>query len=92
MAHDKHKPLMRSLGEFFGHIVRGIRADPTAPAREQDPTPRRTIVRQEVRQEDRGNMILRRTTIEEVEIRPPAETEVEAEAETETDAERADAS
>ena len=28
---DADKPLMRSLGEFFGHVVKGIRTDPKAP-------------------------------------------------------------
>ena len=59
MAKPAKKPLMRSLGEFVGHIVKGVRADPA-----------RKTVRKEV-QETRGDdgVILRRTTIEEVEFR-----------------------
>ena len=50
---------MRSLGEFFGHIVKGIRTDPTSGRR---------VVKKETEEEREGNMILRRTTIEEIEI------------------------
>lgn len=68
MAADGDKSLMRSLGEFVGHVVKGIRTDPAA---ERD----RTEVRRTVETEDRGDVVLRRTTIEEVEIRPPRPTE-----------------
>lgn len=61
---------MHSLGSFFGHIWKGIKTDPTAPAK-----PTRHEVRREVETEERqtpdGKVILRRTTIEEVEVRPP---------------------
>lgn len=53
---------MQSLGEFFGHIARGVKTDPTK--REV----RRTV--EEERRED--GVILRRTVIEEVELRPSA--------------------
>jgi hypothetical protein len=63
------KTLMRSLGEFFGHIVKGVNTDPAAP---QKPVSQRTVVSHEVQEETRqtssGKMILRRSTIEEVEI------------------------
>ena len=71
MAHSKHKPLMRSLGEFFGHIVRGIKTDPAKPA-DQPQEPERQVIRTEVEEEKHGDVVLRRTTIEEVEIRPQA--------------------
>jgi hypothetical protein len=58
MTAPSHKPLMRSLGEFFGHIVKAVRADPG-----------RKVVRHEVEEEQRGDLTLRRTTIEEVEVR-----------------------
>jgi len=65
MTADGDKSLMRSLGEFVGHVVKGIRTDPAAPDR--------TEVRRTVETEDQGDVVLRRTTIEEVEIRrPPA--------------------
>ena len=61
MTGTKDKPLMRSLGEFFGHIIRGIRTDPAKP--------RTTVVKKEIKEEDRGDVILRRTTIEEIEVK-----------------------
>ncbi|MCP3905811.1 MAG: hypothetical protein GY715_19465 [Planctomycetes bacterium] len=64
MAADANKSLMRSLGEAVGHVIRGIRtpAEPT-------PTPPKRVVRHEQEEEDRGDVILRRTTIEEIEYR-----------------------
>lgn len=69
MAHRRdEKSLMRSLGEFVGHIWRGV----SAPV---EPTPRKAEVRRTV-EECEGvpgpggeQVILRRTTIDEVEIR-----------------------
>ena len=52
---------MRSLGEFFGHIIRGIKTDPAKP--------RTTVLKKEIKEEDRGDVILRRTTIEEIEVK-----------------------
>ena len=55
----ERKPLMRSLGEFFGHIIKGAK---TNPAKKE--------IRREVEEQRREDgVILRRTTIEEVEIR-----------------------
>lgn len=49
---------MRSLGEFVGHVFKGIRTDPA-----------KKVVRKEVQEQRRDDgVILRRTTIEEVEI------------------------
>lgn len=48
---------MRSLGEFFGHIVKAVRTDP-----------RRQIVSKRIEQQERNGMVLRRTTIEEIEL------------------------
>lgn len=67
MTTDGDKSLMRSLGEFVGHVVKGIRTDPAADLRRTD----RTEVRRTVETEDRGDVVLRRTTIEEVEVRTP---------------------
>jgi hypothetical protein len=50
---------MRSLGEFFGHIFHGIRADPA----------KKTIRREVAQHQREDGVILRRTIIEEVEIR-----------------------
>lgn len=65
---EEHKGIMRSLGEFFGHIARGIATDPSKP-------PRRTVVREETTEQERmtddgQRVILRRTVIEEVEMAP----------------------
>ena len=57
---SRDKTLMRSLGEFVGHIVKGIR---TSPAR------RRTVLRRETEEQDRGAITLRRTVIEEIEFK-----------------------
>ena len=67
MADDPKKPLMRNLGEFFGHIVKGLRTDPADE--------RSRVVRKEVEEERRDNLVLRRTTIEEIEVRPDDEHE-----------------
>lgn len=60
------KSLMRNLGEFVGHIVRGVKSDPAAPDRR--------VIRDETQeqhaQDDQGRtVVLRRRTIEEVELR-----------------------
>lgn len=60
---------MRSLGEFFGHVARGF----TAPVK---PGERRVVgheVREQTARTPDGTVTLRRTTVEEVEIRrdPP---------------------
>lgn len=60
---EPKKSIMRSLGEFFGHIAQGVRTDV-----EKD----RRVTRREVQEERRdtpsGRVTIRRTTIEEVEI------------------------
>ena len=57
------KSIARSLGEFVGHIVHGIKAKPES---------KKTVVhRHEVEEEQRGEVTLRRTTIEEVEFKEP---------------------
>ncbi len=61
MADSKHKPLMRSLGEFVGHIYKAATSDPGA---------NRVIVNRTLQEQDRGNVTLRRTTVEEIEIKP----------------------
>ncbi len=61
MPESKSKPLMRSLGEFVGHLVKAVKHDPKAKRIELSKTEQH---------EDRGNITLRRTTIEEIEIQP----------------------
>lgn len=68
----KRPSIMRSLGQFVGHIARGVKADAEAGGG------RRIEVRRETQEETRdapaelggGKMTVRRTTIEEIEIRP----------------------
>ena len=57
MSAEHNKPIMRCLGEFIGHIVRAVRLD----VRSQE-------VKRSVEEKREGNMILRRTTIDEIEI------------------------
>ena len=68
MDDPRNKSVMRSLGEFFGHIVRAVVTDPAAGAS------RRREVRRDITEETRdtptGKVTLRRTTIEEVEFHP----------------------
>ena len=61
------KSLMRSLGEFFGHVRAGMRAP--VPREEGE----RTVVRKETEERREGNVVLRRTVVEEVEIRGEGE-------------------
>lgn len=60
---EPKKSIMRSLGEFFGHIAKGVRTDVEKE---------RQVTRREVEEEHRdtpsGRVTIRRTTIEEVEI------------------------
>lgn len=72
---QKKPTLMRSIGRFFGHVVQGAKADVDEPGK------KRVEIRREVQEETRdappemggGKMTIRRTTIEEVELRrePP---------------------
>jgi hypothetical protein len=50
---------MRSLGEFVGHIVKAVKTDPRQ---------KRVVLKKTQQQVDRGNVTLRRTTVEEIEI------------------------
>lgn len=63
---EPKKSIMRSLGEFVGHIARGIRTDVG-----QDRKVVRHEVEEETRETERGRVTIRRTTIEEVEIDRP---------------------
>jgi len=60
MPTNRNNPLMRNLGEFVGHLVKAVKTDPKR---------RKQIVRRDTEEDDRGSMILRRTTIEEIEFR-----------------------
>ena len=56
-----NKPLMRSLGEFVGYIYKAVKTDPTT---------KRVVLNRTKQEEKRGPITLRRTTIEEIEIKP----------------------
>ncbi len=66
MSKGDQKSLARSLGQFFGHLIHGVKS-PAPPTRQQ--------VRREVEEErvqtPQGQVVLRRTIIEEVEIKNP---------------------
>ena len=58
MSVEHNKPLMRCLGEFVGHIVRALKFD----SKSQE-------VRRTIEEKTDGQVTLRRTTIDEIEIR-----------------------
>ncbi len=53
---------MRSLGEFVGHIVRAVKNEPKG---------KRVVLSKTTQTQRRGNITLRRTTIEEIEVNKP---------------------
>ena len=57
MTAHRDKPLMRCLGEFVGHIVRAITSD--SQTCEVDRKTQEVV---------KGNLTLRRTTIDEIEL------------------------
>ncbi|MCA9277899.1 MAG: hypothetical protein H6815_03835 [Phycisphaeraceae bacterium] len=59
------KPLMRNLGEFFGHIIHGIRT-PAKPKSQTHEVRRDT--EETTRHENGQKITVRRTTIEEIEV------------------------
>lgn len=59
--------IARSLGAFVGHIWRGVT---TKPDEESRTTEVRRDVEESVEETDEATIIARRTTIEEVEVRP----------------------
>jgi DNA-directed RNA polymerase subunit H (RpoH/RPB5) len=56
---SNRKPLMRCLGEFAGHIIKGVRT----PA-----TDERQEVARKVEEHTENGVTLRRTTIDEIEL------------------------
>ncbi len=59
MTNSENKPLMRSLGEFIGHIVKAVRNEPGA---------KRVVLKKNTQHERRGTITLRRITTDEIEI------------------------
>jgi hypothetical protein len=66
MTAPKKKPLMRLLGEFVGHVAQGVKADPAKPAATGNVHEVRRETTEEVKETKQGQVVLRRTTIEEV--------------------------
>jgi len=68
MADPKKKSIMRSLGEFCGHVWKGVTSDPAKPGAHT------RVVRHDVEEHDASDadrrVTLRRTTIEEIEVEP----------------------
>lgn len=62
---EKKEPLARSLGKFFGHLKRGFTEDVSASKHEVS----RTVEEEEREGPDGRRVTLRRTTIEEMEVR-----------------------
>ena len=56
---DPKKPLARNLGSFFGHIWKAVKTKPD--------TKQKQVVRKKVEEQEHGDVILRRTTIDEIE-------------------------
>jgi len=65
MTDNEKKPLMRCLGEFFGNIAKGVKAKPGEGERSE--------VARHVEETTEGDVTLRRTTIDEIEIHPKDE-------------------
>lgn len=66
MTPPPRKSLFRSLGEFVGHITHAMKADPAKPTKRTRRLDER-IEQREGTDEDGRRVILRRTTIDEVE-------------------------
>jgi|TARA_B100000953_G_C17757809_1_gene337934 hypothetical protein len=58
MSVKHNKPLMRCLGEFVGHIMHALKSNDTSQE-----------VRRTVEEKTDGQVTLRRTTIDEIEIK-----------------------
>jgi hypothetical protein len=71
---------MNALGQFFGHIAKGVKTDPTKLPTRQEPAPLKRELRREVEVEEqqtpKGKITLRRTTIEEIELPPEAARDI----------------
>lgn len=79
MTSDKPKSLMRNLGEFFGHIARGVKADAAKSTTQKHEVHREVEEREETTPDGR-KVTVRRTTIEEIEFdKAAAPTEQEGE-------------
>jgi len=60
MTEPQKKPLMRCIGEFFGHIIKAVR---------KDVPDEKKVIESSQTEERRGEVILRETRVREVEFR-----------------------
>lgn len=71
MPSQKPNSIMHNLGQFFGHVAKGMRT----PARPGDAPSSHEVRREVEERQETGpsgeKITLRRTTIEEIEIRQP---------------------
>lgn len=65
---------MRSLGEFVGHIVQGVKADPRGASNRRIEVGRETAEKEGTLPDGR-RVIARRTIVDEVLLRPPERKE-----------------
>ena len=77
MTHRKPKSLMHNLGQFFGHVAKGIKT-PARPGKSAHEVRRQVEERQETGPSGE-RITVRRTTVEEIEIQPPRPTDNHAE-------------
>lgn len=63
---EERKSLMRCLGEFAGHIVRGIKT-PADPSRQE--------IGRQVEEKTEDGITLRRTIVDEIELSAKNQTE-----------------
>ncbi len=61
--------LARSIGEFVGHIWRGVTADVSAETSNEKRELKQTVEERQAQASDGRTVTLRRTTIDEVEVR-----------------------
>ena len=61
------EPLARSLGKFFGHLARGFTEDVEQGASKHEVS--RTVEEEQTEDEQGRKVTMRRTTIEEIEVR-----------------------
>jgi hypothetical protein len=60
------KSLMRSLGQFFGHVAHAVKSEPARTSEKREV--RREVEERETTGPDGEKVTLRRTTVEEIEI------------------------
>lgn len=66
---NARKPFMRCLGEFVGHIVQGVKADPMDAAGRRIEVGRETAEKEGTLPDGR-RVIARRTIVDEVVVQP----------------------